>query len=209
MIDLQVENLNLFKGERHLLKNVSLSVARGQCLQIQGPNGAGKTTLLRAIAGLTEVETLQLRWQGQAILPGAAEFQQAFAYLGHDAPLKGDLTAIENLRYWLGMRRKLAASLLTSALEEVGASAFAERPARVLSAGQRRRVALAFLRAAQVPLWLLDEPTTHLDSRGRERVASLLDTHLQEGGLALVVTHQPLGLRASTELLDHRLGEPE
>lgn len=204
MSHLTVNNLNVFRGQRHLLENISLSVSAGQCLQIQGANGVGKTTLLRAIAGLSDYETIELHWDGVIRLPRQAEFQQSFAYLGHDAPLKGDLTALENLRFWVGLRRSTARASLEAALGAVDALSFAERPARVLSAGQRRRVALAFLILAEVPLWLLDEPTTHLDARGRARVASLLDTHLAAGGVALVVTHQALELKQA--VIDYRLG---
>lgn len=206
MIDLSIEKLNVFKGERHLLKDVSLYTRQGQCMQILGPNGSGKTTLLRSVAGLAEVDTLEMRFAGERVLPRAPEFQQQFAYLGHEAPLKDDLTGAENLRFWMGLRSPVTGAEVHAALEQVGASRFAARPARVLSAGQRRRIALAFLLLAKVPLWLLDEPTTHLDSGGRELVAGLLDAHLRSGGLALVVTHQPLGL-ASAHLVEYRLLE--
>src|SRR5205823_9192812 len=104
--------------------------------------------------------------------PGCAQrsayLSLRLVYLGHEPPLKADLSARENLRYWIGVRHRFGAAALEDALERVGASPWCERLVRTLSAGQRRRVALAGLALSMVPLWLLDEPTTNLDTEGQQ-----------------------------------------
>jgi heme exporter protein A len=118
-------------------------------------------------------------------------------YLGHEPPLKPDLSGIENLGFWTGMRRRISRAAINDALIRTGGGEFATRPVRTLSAGQKRRVALAGLLLAAVPLWLLDEPTTNLDSSGQELVAMLLEAHLDAGGLAIAAVHHGLGIAAS------------
>jgi heme exporter protein A len=125
------------------------------------------------------------------------EFHAELAYVGHEPPLKADLTARENLRYWVGMRRPLTVAQIDSALDVVeAANEWRERPVRTLSAGQRRRVALAGLSLLGVPLWLLDEPTTNLDTAGQNLVTRMLEDHVARGGLAVVAVHHELGVRA-------------
>ncbi|MBV8307295.1 MAG: ATP-binding cassette domain-containing protein, partial [Gammaproteobacteria bacterium] len=119
-------------------------------------------------------------------------FHAALAYLGHEPPLKADLTPRENLHYWIGIRRRLDDAELAAALTRVGAHEWSERQVRTLSAGQRRRVALAGLALLPVPLWLLDEPTTNLDAAGRELVGDLIREHLARGGMVVAAVHQGL-----------------
>jgi heme exporter protein A len=189
---LEAENLHLWRGDRHVLRDVGFAVPRGVCLHVAGANGAGKTSLLRAACGLLHPESGRLLWEGRDVQEDMPAFHAALIYIGHEPPLKADLSALENLRYWLGMRRRVGPSLLAGALERVGASAWSERPARTLSAGQKRRVALAALCLAMVPLWLLDEPTTNLDSDGQQLVGTLIDEQLSRGGLVLAATHHEL-----------------
>jgi heme exporter protein A len=194
---LEVENLHLWRGERHVLRGVAFSVPRGGCLHVAGPNGAGKTTLLRAACGLLYPESGRLLWDGRDVYEDLPAFHSALIYIGHEAPLKADLSARENLHYWVGMRRRIGRGTLEAALQRVGASAWSERPARTLSAGQRRRVALAALSLLLVPLWLLDEPTTNLDAGGQQLVGTLIEEHLGRGGLVLAATHHELPLPSS------------
>jgi len=189
---LQAENLQLWRGERHVLRGVGFSVQRGSCLHVAGANGAGKTTLLRAACGLLHPESGRLLWNGQPVAADLPAFHAALLYIGHEAPLKSDLSALENLRYWIGMRRRVTAGALAAALQRVGAAAWSDRPARTLSAGQKRRVALAALSLAPVPLWLLDEPTTNLDGEGQQLVGSLIEEQLSRGGVVLAATHHEL-----------------
>jgi heme exporter protein A len=189
---LAVENLHLWRGERHVLRGVSFSLARGSCLELCGANGAGKTTLLRTLCGLIYPEEGRVLWNGDNVRRDLSAFHASLLYLGHEPPLKSDLTPRENLHYWLGVRRPVDPGELTAALGRVGAQAFCERLVRTLSAGQRRRVALAALALLPVPLWLLDEPTTNLDTQGRELVGDLIAEQLARGGMVVAAVHHGL-----------------
>jgi heme exporter protein A len=189
---LEAENLHLWRGERHVLNGVGFALPPGACLHIAGANGSGKTTLLRTLCGLLYAESGRVLWDGQDVRADLPGFHARLIYIGHEPPLKADLSALENLRFWVGVRRRRAAALLGAALERVGAAAWAERPVRTLSAGQKRRVALAALSLLAAPLWLLDEPTTNLDAEGQQLVGSLIGEQLARGGLVLAATHQEL-----------------
>ena len=199
---IEVDNLHLWRGDRHVLRGVSFRVVRGGCLEVCGANGAGKTTLLRALCGLVYPEQGRILWNGENVRQDLPAFHAALAYLGHEPPLKADLTARENLHYWIGVRRHLGASELDAALARVGARSWCEQLVRTLSAGQRRRVALAGLTLLPVPLWLLDEPTTNLDAEGRELVAELVREQLARGGIVVAAVHQglPSSVRDVTRL---------
>jgi heme exporter protein A len=189
---LRAENLHLWRSERHVLKGVSLAVHSGELLQLTGVNGAGKTTLLRALCGLNHLEEGRVFWNERDVREDREGFHAALIYLGHEPPLKPDLSGLENLRFWSGIRFPVTPAAIHAALLSTGAAEFGTRPVRTLSAGQRRRVALAGLVLAAVPLWLLDEPTTNLDSAGQELVAALLNAHLSSGGLAIAAVHHGL-----------------
>lgn len=196
MSELIAANLHLWRGEQHVLRGIDFALARGQCLQIMGANGAGKTTLLRALCGLVPLEAGEVRWRGQSVTRAPHSFHTELGYLGHDNGLKPDLTALENLRFATQLRRRPAAAEMTAALERTGVLECGGMLLRRLSAGQRRRVALARVLLAEVPLWLLDEPAANLDPSGQSLVTELLAAHLTRGGMAVVATHQPLGLVA-------------
>jgi heme exporter protein A len=189
---LEGENVHLWRGDHHVLRGVEFQVRAGQCLQLTGANGAGKTTLLRTACGLAYPEGGEITWCGENIRKDMHGFHAQLAYVGHEPPLKAELTARENLHYWVGVRRKLERQELDRALERVGGENWADRPVRTLSAGQKRRAALAGLTLMRVPLWLLDEPTTNLDAEGQALVGELIDEHLQAGGLALAAVHHEL-----------------
>jgi heme exporter protein A len=195
---LEGENVHLWRGEHHVLRGVGFQVRAGQCLQLTGANGAGKTTLLRTACGLAYPEGGGITWCGENIRKDVHAFHAQLAYLGHEPPLKAELTARENLHYWVGVRRRLERQELGRALERVGGEHWADRPVRTLSAGQKRRAALAGLTLMRVPLWLLDEPTTNLDAEGQGLVGALIDEHLQAGGLALAAVHHELTVSADS-----------
>ncbi len=189
---LSVEKVHVWRGDRHVLKGVSLMLRPGELLHISGPNGTGKTTLLRVICGLLRPEQGLVSWFGQPISAVRLEYQAALAYASHEPALKGDLTALENLRFAVGLKRRVGAADLRASLERTGVGACADLPARVLSAGQRRRVAMARVLAMSASLWLLDEPFTNLDAAGMALTLSLLQSHVETGGSALVVAHHDL-----------------
>ena len=197
---LKGENVHLWRGDHHVLRGVRFQVGGGECLQLTGANGAGKTTLLRTACGLSYPEGGEVTWCGQSIRKDLHAFHAQMAYLGHEPPLKAELTARENLHYWVGVRRRLARQELDRALERVGAVHWADRPVRTLSAGQKRRAALAGLTLMRVPLWFLDEPTTNLDAEGQKLVGTLIDEHLQAGGIALAAVHHEIAVSAAGSL---------
>lgn len=191
---LVVDRVHVWRGDRHVLKGTSLSVGAGELLHIWGPNGTGKTTLLRVVSGLLRPEAGSVAWRGHSIASIREQYQGAMVYASHEPALKADLTAMENLHFSVGLRRCVTENELRAALERTGVGACADLPARVLSAGQRRRVAMARILAARVPLWLLDEPYTNLDGAGGQLLNGLLDEHVAAGGCALVVAHHDLAM---------------
>lgn len=183
-------------GDTVVLDGLSLDVSSGDVVSLTGPNGAGKTTLLRLVAGLLRPRAGLIELDGGD--PEASVGQQAHL-VGHLNAMKPRLTVSENLRHWAGMLGG------TSGDVEAGLGAFAlvdlaDVPVGYLSAGQRRRAALARLRAAPRPLWLLDEPTTALDSTFAALVAAVITDHARQGGLVIAATHLPLGVPGARAL---------
>ena len=199
---LSVDGVHVWRGDRHVLKGVSLRVAPRQLLHISGPNGTGKTTLLRVVCGLLRPEQGQVSWRGKSISSIRPEYQAALAYASHEPALKADLTALENLRFAVGLKRRVEMDQLRASLEQTGVAGCADLPARVLSAGQRRRVAMARVLAMGASLWLLDEPFTNLDTAGAELMSDLLRAHIEGGGAALVTAHHTLQIGAESHRLD-------
>jgi heme exporter protein A len=197
---LRVDDLCVERGGRAVIDGLGFALGSGEALLVTGRNGAGKSTLLRAIAGLLP------RRSGKVAIEGAGEEETAslLHYLAHADGLKGPLTARENLAFWERFlagadpdRRSLSPA---SALERVGLAHLGEAPVAILSAGQKRRIALARLLVAYRPLWLLDEPTSALDRASRERLAAAMTEHLAEGGMIIAATHEPLGLADAREI---------
>jgi heme exporter protein A len=195
---LEAIDLTVHRGDRRVFAGLRFAVSGGHCLQVVGDNGSGKTTLLRTLAGLLEADQGEVRWNGQRADTRSLEFQRDFVYLGHQPPLKDDLTGRENLRFGMALRSALPARggepAIDAALAEVGAAALGDRPVRSLSTGQRRRIALAALRLTPARIWLLDEPVTNLDAAGQGVVASMVAMQLDSGGVVVAATHQDLGV---------------
>jgi heme exporter protein A len=167
---------------------------------LTGPNGSGKTTLLRMLAGLTEPADGEIRWRHRATQPFDSRLRNAVAFNGHMPALKDELTAEENLRCWVALcDRAPSAREVNEALDAVALGRQRKLPVRVLSQGQRRRIALARLRLVARPLWILDEPLTALDVEGIEVLRDLLETHLDNGGVCVAASHQPLPISPSRE----------
>src|SRR6202045_2888155 len=199
---LSVEKVHVWRGDRHVLKGVSLNLRPRQLLHVSGPNGTGKTTLLRVVCGLLRPEQGRVSWLGKSIATVRTEYQAALAYASHEPALKADLTALENLHFAVGLKRRVTVEELRGSMERTGVAACADLPARVLSAGQRRRVAMARVLAMCASVWLLDEPYTNLDASGTDLMSGLLQAHVDAGGLALVVAHHELKLPCSIRRLE-------
>jgi heme exporter protein A len=197
-----VEGVHVWRGDRHVLKGVSLDLKPRELLHIRGPNGTGKTTLLRVVSGLLRPEQGRVAWFGESISSVRADYQSALAYASHEPALKADLTPLENLRFMVGLKRRVTLPELLQSLERTGVANCADLPVRVLSAGQRRRVVMARVLAVRATLWLLDEPFTNLDAAGSELLSALLAEHVNDGGLALVVAHHELDLAAAVRCLE-------
>ncbi len=191
---LEAENLQLWRGTRHVLRGLSFRVAAGESIHVRGPNGAGKTSLLRTLAGFLWPEEGRLLWNGADVSQDRDGFAADLAYLGHENALKADFTPLENLRYATGLRHPPTAGTFESVLARLGIGAQQDLPARVLSAGQRRRVALARVVLARARLWLLDEPFTNLDVLGVEALSGVIAQHVAAGGIAILTAHADLEL---------------
>jgi len=162
-------------------------VDSGEALLVQGGNGAGKTTLLRVLAGLLRPGAGTLAIDGRPA--STNERARFFAYLGHQPALKGDLDTLENLHFLCGLHGRRARQMPGNALAVVGLAGYEDTLVRHLSAGQRRRLALARIWLSPAPLWLLDEPYANLDLGGITLVNRMISAHLRSGGAALVTTH--------------------
>jgi heme exporter protein A len=192
---LEAIKLSCVRGDRLLFREVNFSLASGRLLELRGPNGGGKTSLLRILCGLATPAEGEVRWNGANIRRLREEYCASLAYVAHLNGVKDELTALENLL----VAGRVAGGELSqhegeATLERVGLINQRHLPARVLSAGQRRRLTLARLLAAQAKLWLLDEILTSLDDLGVDLVRKLITEHIDGGGLAIVATHQDLKL---------------
>lgn len=176
-----------------LFSGLDLTLEPGRLLTLTGPNGSGKSTLMRILAGLDAPDAGRVFHTGY----DEGERRAGLHYYGHRDGLRDALSARENVAFATVLLGG-GGSSVPDALARMGASRLIDLPVRVLSAGQRRRVALARLLTAPRPLWLLDEPLTALDAAGQALIAALVGEHLAGGGAALVATHQPLGIDGET-----------
>jgi heme exporter protein A len=189
-IHLEVFELAVQRGGKTLIAGLSFSLREGQQALIVGPNGSGKTSFLRMLAGLAPVTVGRITLAGTSLSRLEPAERASFLYQAHLDGFKKDLSIHENLEIMLGLRAQKATSQV-AVLAELGLEALVDRPVKTLSAGQRRRAGLAFLKLGGARLWILDEPLTNLDDDGRAVVSRWLTAHLGEGGLAVVATHQP------------------
>ncbi len=184
---LSAKNISVFRGDRLVLNGISFALSAGDMLVLRGENGAGKSTLLRALAGLTPLAAGALFWQGEPALADFSAHAARVAWLGHLDAVKPALSVADNLS---------GASPTAMGLDKMSAL-----PARMLSAGQKRRVAIARMAGKGRPLWLLDEPTTGLDAASVARFAALCAAHRAGGGVIIASTHTPLVAENALELM--------
>ncbi len=190
---LEVSNLACSRGDHLLFSDLNFSLSAGELLQVQGANGSGKTSLLRTLCGFMMPVAGEIRWRGQNIRELGDTFYAEMIYLGHLNAIKDELNALENLRISAGLAGcKVDDKQVIAALRRMGLSGRETLPVKVLSQGQRRRVALARLLLSNASLWILDEPLTALDVGAVGLMQELIGEHLVSNGMVIYTTHQPL-----------------
>jgi heme exporter protein A len=193
----EVINLGCIRGERRLFRALNFSASPGDLVELRGANGCGKTSLLRILCGLAQPAEGEVRWEGKNIRSLGEEYFGSVAYVAHQNGVKDELTAIENLRIASGVAgTSLGGRQAQEILARMGLTKEAYLPTRFLSAGQRRRVALARLLATKAKLWILDEVLTSLDTAAADLSSRFIGEHLNGGGMAIIATHQDLNISA-------------
>jgi len=193
---LEASELAAVRGERAVFAGLSFAVPAGGALLLAGPNGAGKSTLLRVLAGLLRPDAGQLLWQGADALADRAAHAARLAWVGPLDALKPGLTVAETLQF----HARMTDGTVERGLDAFALGPVADLPVRMLSTGQRRRVALARLALAPRAVWLLDEPTLGLDAAAVARFGEIAAAHRARGGLIIAATHLPLPLPDAAEL---------
>jgi heme exporter protein A len=190
---LSINALACTRGQRLVFRDLNFAISTGRALAIEGPNGAGKTSLLRLIAGFLSPAAGTIRLQtGGAEISDGEERGKYIGWLGHSDGVKPQLSVAENLKFFAELYG--AETPIESALSEVGLVRLADLPGQYLSAGQKKRLALARLKLCNRPLWLMDEPLASLDADGKKLAANLISAHCASGGIVVAATHEPLGI---------------
>jgi heme exporter protein A len=194
--ELIADNLVGVRGERLLFEKLSFKLNNGSVLYLQGANGSGKTTLLRTICGLSKPYEGNINWCGENINTLAEEYFKHVLYIGHLPGIKEDLTALENLQFSLSLSGvDVSIDKASEALKSLGLAKGLNLPTRMLSQGQKRRVALARLWLQELPLWILDEPFTALDVDAAQLLKQKIEMFANDGGMVVMTTHQEVTLR--------------
>lgn len=194
-MSLIVSDLQCTRGNRQLFSELNFQLSPKQLLFLEGKNGSGKTTLIRTLCGLFIADKGNILWQNQPIEEHLEVYRKSLFYLGHLNAIKGDLSALENLRFnHLMSGQKNNDDDLLDALERIGLFGYEDFPTRELSQGQKRRVALARLIVNKSPLWILDEPFVALDVAAVELLQQIISQHIEVGGMAILTTHQAVPL---------------
>ena len=205
---LEIKNLAAIRGERLLFEDVSFEVETNEMLLIKGRNGAGKTSLLRLICGLATPDAGEILWNGEPIENIRPAYSRSLLYVGHDNGISLDLTVLENLEFHRALNDNPSNDLIPEILERLRIVRYLNVPCRFLSAGQKRRVALARLAISESKLWLLDEPFSSLDDQASETVVELVEQHLNSDGLCLMTSHQMIDWR-DLKIKQIQLGQSE
>ncbi|MBE7636285.1 heme ABC exporter ATP-binding protein CcmA [Sneathiella sp. P13V-1] len=195
---LTASDLSSIRQERQIFAGVDLSLQEGELLWVKGRNGAGKSSLLRIMARLLSSPTGKVLWQGDDVAEDPEPYLSNLQYIGHQDGLKTAFSPKENLQFWVDFHGR---GDVSKALEAFELAPIADSPVRILSAGQKKRTHLARLVACPAPLWILDEPVSSLDVHFIDLFRHVLKTHLNNGGMALLATHQDLQMDG-TRILD-------
>ncbi|PLX62765.1 cytochrome c biogenesis heme-transporting ATPase CcmA [Sedimenticola selenatireducens] len=188
---LEVAGLACIRGDRKLFSDLSFRLEAGELLHLRGHNGSGKTTLMRTVCGLMKESDGEIRWNGESIHRLGEDFTRDVVYIGHKNGIKDDLTGVENLRVCSALDgNPITERQAWDALERMGLMGHEDLPSRVLSQGQKRRVALARLLVNKSRLWVLDEPFTALDVAAVDFLQSIIRDHINSGGMVILTTHQ-------------------
>lgn len=198
---LTADALTLFRGDRCLFKGLSFALNPGELLLLKGRNGSGKTSFLRAIAGLLELESGSVVWNEVAVTREPQAFKNSLVWMAHQVGFKGDLTLLENLHFEAALRPQSGQDI-EDVLNRLGLNRLKRLPMRSLSAGQRRRVALARMLLSEAQLWIMDEPVTNLDSEGRALVMELVGEHLAANGMVIMAAHQDVDVDATVQTIE-------
>ena len=192
---LTVSQLECRRGDRRLFSDVNFSLAEGRLLHVLGPNGAGKTTLLRSLCGLFQPDGGEIAWHGEDVRKDWEGFRRRILFFGHLNGIKGELNGVENLRVATVLAgRRMEDEAFWRALAQMGLAGFEDLPVRILSQGQKKRVALARLLLTDARLWILDEPFTALDVEAVALLQQRITDHVQAGGMVVLTTHQEVPL---------------
>ena len=188
---LQILDLSCIRDDRVLFEHLNLTLNSGQMLLVEGRNGSGKTSLLRILTGLKLADAGDILWQGESIYQLRADYYEAVNYVGHHDGVKRELTCLENLRLVQAMGRPAEIDL-DDALERVNLFRYGDTPVGNLSAGQKRRLALARLLVTESLLWILDEPFTSLDKKSMASFENLFEQHIQQSGMVVMTSHHDI-----------------
>ncbi len=189
---LECVDLACERGDNLLFEELGFVVSGGDICQVHGANGSGKTSLLRILCTLAVPERGEVRWCGEPVSRQPDRFRANLSYIGHHNGVKGELSPLENLRAAISLSPSRSDADPAAALERAGLYGYEDVPCRFLSAGQKRRVAIARLLLSSAQLWILDEPVTALDVQGVADFQALLERHAENGGMVVITSHQPL-----------------
>ncbi|MGD8560178.1 MAG: cytochrome c biogenesis heme-transporting ATPase CcmA [Gammaproteobacteria bacterium] len=194
---LEVRELECVRGDHRLFKGLNFTLQPGELLHLRGANGSGKTSLLRTICGLMAPADGEVLWNSENIRSLREEYNRGLTYLGHFNGIKGELSALENLQVNCTLSSgKVPEDRILDALQRIGLGGREDLPTKVLSQGQKRRVALARLLISETALWVLDEPFTALDVHAVEMLKNLISEHVENQGMVILTTHQHVEIDA-------------
>ncbi len=203
---LEVIDLECQRGDRRLFSGLNFTVDSGTLLHLQGENGSGKTTLLRALCGLLQPQEGEIRWKGESISRLKEDYGRDVIYLGHLNGIKNDLSGLENVQVAATLDGdQVSDEQVWDALARMGLAGFEDLPTKVLSQGQKKRVALARLILSSARLWILDEPFVALDVKAVDLLQTMIAEHVAQDGIVIMTTHQTVAL-TSGQIQRLRLG---